>query len=110
MTNEIREKAIKAAIAAYDAAPGNQNHVWIRAAIDAYEKALWRPIVEAPKDGTAVLLTIAGRNLEPDEDTHCGIGRWMEDPWMEKTWCMDAGDYWHGATHFMPLPAPPEVT
>lgn len=67
----------------------------------------WQPIETAPKDGTPVLLTIAGRPLEPDEDAHCAVGRWSDDAWGEEDWCMDAGDFWSGATHWMPLPEPP---
>ncbi len=68
----------------------------------------WQPIETAPKDGTPILLIISGRELHVDEDTPCGIGRWKPDFWGENNWCMDSGDFWPGATHWMPLPTPPK--
>jgi hypothetical protein len=60
----------------------------------------WQPIETAPKDGTRVLLYI-------DEDEGPCIGKWDIDFWQKPNWCMEAGDYWSGATHWQPLPAPP---
>ena len=66
----------------------------------------WRPIESAPKDGTRVLLYTAGGDGE-DEDRTIAEGSWGKDPWMVNTWCMEGGDFWPGATHWRPLPAPP---
>lgn len=65
----------------------------------------WRPISEAPRDGTAVWLFC------PDDYPQQAVGYWADDP---------RGSYWAFAeqlvmdvagmaypTHFMPLPPPP---
>lgn len=62
----------------------------------------WQPIESAPKDGTRILLHMDGTD-EPSP----AVGEWGMDFWMKKNWCMEAGDYWPGATHWAPLPAPP---
>lgn len=69
----------------------------------------WQPIDTAPKDGTPLLLTIVGAVLEPDEDTHCDIGRWDRDFTGKENWCMNRGDFWPGATHWLPIPAAPQL-
>lgn len=74
----------------------------------------WRPISEAPKDGTLVLMCVAG--FEP------ACGRWYEDRQAfdhlsaedfpsEESWneYIDLATKWP-VTHFMPLPAPPSST
>jgi hypothetical protein len=109
MTNEIREKAIEAALSVWTETREADPRVWMRAAIDAYEKALWRPIAEAP-GGESVLITRLMRDhpcsaINTYVATKCEeTGEWIcymdqiEDPEAPIT-----------PTHFMPLPAPPEV-
>lgn len=77
----------------------------------------WQPIETAPKGNESVLLygvvagEISGMSTRPS-GPH--IGFWMGggsdfdgDDW----WALDGGDYyetWCRATHWMPLPEPPE--
>jgi hypothetical protein len=69
--------------------------------------ARWRPIAEAPKDGTPVLL------FWPD--ALISIGRWKENPRIGKGYFSDTAemdDYElaepeNKPTHFMLLPDPP---
>ena len=56
----------------------------------------WQPIETAPKDGTLVLLCKAN---DPGWPMRCR--RWQEDHWRGQ----DADE----ATHWMPLPDPPEA-
>ncbi len=94
----------------------------MRATIDAIKAALapqWQPIERAPKDGTAILLT-NGKDVaeghwyfeEGGTTEHRDLdGRYIDqtesdgyDGWLD----------WEGGmqpdpTHWMPLPAPPEV-
>lgn len=70
-------------------------------AIDLIEQLLgeWRPIEEAPKDGTHLLLS-DGENVT--------TGRFVESGWYETN--SDPADYWDGSlqpTHYRPLPLPP---
>lgn len=113
MTYDIREKAIGAALSCYmdtiQTYEDGPNETAFRAAISAYEKALWRPIEEAPAE-ESVLITW----LIPDQpcssiNTYVAkkskeSGRWIcymdqiEDPYAPIT-----------PNYFMPLPASPEV-
>jgi hypothetical protein len=71
----------------------------------------WRPIAEAPRDGTPVDLWVV---------FPIGARRWADAQWLEKhncsgpaNWCTRDKMPLHAfidkpvATHFMPLPAPP---
>ena len=85
----------------------------IRAALEAAEKAAWRPISEAPKDATilvsveatALNKTFYGRPRETHPayvDEHgrmCNTGTWLPDSGI-------SGEFWN-ATHFRPLPKGP---
>ncbi len=74
-------------------------------------KTGWRPIEEAPRDGTAILLYCPD---EYEDCDHCKTAFWGDvEPWeapKKHSW-FD----WEGAgneipgnpTHFMPLPSPP---
>lgn len=82
-------------------------------AIAAYERALWRPIEEAPRDGTRVLVK-SGKWI--------GIAYWQKDPsmWEEEDvpcWAVfECDDCYYSLylteqnapTHFRHLPAGPE--
>lgn len=71
------------------------------AAIAAYEAAQWRPIEEAPKDGTFVLLWANGL---------VELGIWNSEDLMWP-WSIDGGADALDSdtpTHFRPLPPAPE--
>lgn len=101
---------------------GSEIAVIIRAAIAAYEKAMWRPIEEAPKDGTLYLLeveigeavenpldeedrfvTIGGNNFDNDliDEWKCAGWNWTHDCFSE---CRDIRP-----VRFRPLPKPEEM-
>lgn len=82
----------------------------MRAAIAAYEQAMWRPIKEAPKDGTRVLLR--------DNRGVIFIGEWSEEAQFGECnskpgWrIFECEDSWYSfalndATHYRQLPPPP---
>ena len=63
----------------------------------------WRPIDEAPKDGTLIDLWEADAE-ERLPDRMWGRGAWRQFQSQEEEWV----DVMYGTiTHFMPLPAPP---
>jgi hypothetical protein len=67
---------------------------------DILDVFTWRPILTAPRDGTAILLWEPGI-----EEPH--IGRWSTPPyaqWWSDSWAPPTCD----PTHWMPLPAPPQ--
>lgn len=64
----------------------------------------WRPISEAPKDGTKVRAAAANQN---------GDIWWpIAAQFVDGAWRADFGDEWRvfepQPTHFMPLPPPPD--
>lgn len=73
-----------------------------RAAIAAYERAMWRPIDEAPRNKMVLLAWRNWRTTEwENEVNHASTGKRHESGYSSISW--------HGeATHFRPLPAPPE--
>jgi hypothetical protein len=81
-------------------------HESIRAALIAAEKAAWRPIGEAPQDGTNTIL--ANRMT-------VAVGKWARNDWRAMYFAWEGtNDFSAGAgliykpTHFRPLPPPPE--
>ena len=75
----------------------------------------WQPIETAPKDGTAVLLyglwqgEINGIADEPTTDIGYWAGGSSDEPGND-WWRISTGDAyacWMRATHWMPLPEPP---
>ena len=82
----------------------------MRAALIAALAEMWRPISEAPKDGTWIMV------FEPsDAAPNVHVVRWGVPEWVggDNTWVTmalgpnpDTYDA-NNATHFMPLPAPP---
>ena len=71
---------------------------------------MWRQIDTAPKDGTPILVFggSQGRDDDKAEAEYMGVVRWYFDSWYVANY--DSGYYgqWHGATHWMPLPSPPQ--
>lgn len=103
LNHDALEKAVRAASDAWLSSLEGFPQAWepiVRAAILAYHKTAWRPIEEAPKDGTPILAWRYGWR-------HPKLIVWYGD-WH--TWM------WHGVgarlneqpTHFQPLPPPPE--
>lgn len=60
----------------------------------------WQPIETAPKDGTRILgyQPAAPASVEDINIVAWDSGRWHDDEW-----------YCYTITHWMPLPAPPEI-
>ena len=67
----------------------------------------WQPIETAPKDGEAVLLWCPA-----DEDWQSFVtSGWYESGIFDRRWyaCTDEQPMEPQPTHWMPLPAPPEI-
>ena len=62
----------------------------------------WQPIETAPKDGTAILLSIPG-NKNPC--AHVGFFHHDTDQWRERILGANFVNY---PSHWMPLPKPPK--
>jgi hypothetical protein len=62
----------------------------------------WQPIVSAPKDGTFVLLTDARYPA-----CHL-IAQWSRGSWWGQRTSTGRCIVWEKATHWVPLPAPPQ--
>jgi hypothetical protein len=62
----------------------------------------WKPIPEAPKDGTQIVLLVNGKAT---------AGWWRYDGWNDG-WCLLGSSFVtsHRASHWKPLPAPPVGT
>ena len=79
----------------------------IDTALAACDESQWRGMDSAPKDGT--LLWLAWK----DEDGWCrGTGLWESGAWRDLSSCEDCDRYLGSEippTHWMPLPAAPEV-
>jgi hypothetical protein len=106
---QTREQAIEAALNKFKAVVNGLGEFYsMRAAIDAYEKAMWRPISDYAMDGSMVLLT-DGKLV------------WYGSGAEGSLNCSDEGEYGMGfggrslthgpngwgqtATHFRPLPS-----
>lgn len=105
----MTDKAIEAAWKAFSTSIHSGPKECLIDAIAAYEQALWRPIEEAPKDGTAILI------LCPDSEFGAVIAFWS-DPIVGDTIAEESGWYASEAssnrifeipTHYRPLPPPP---
>jgi hypothetical protein len=71
----------------------------------ALRSTAWRPMSEAPRDGTRILalwgsIVVDGREYKPDiTTTKCHDGEWVS---------LDSNDYMYGEPDaWMPLPPPP---
>jgi hypothetical protein len=74
-----------------------------RAALEAAEAEAWRPISDAPRDGTRVLLW---------EPTYAEVGWFDTEPQFDlpPEGCWFTGLHMTHPTHFRPLPASPKET
>ncbi len=116
----ITDEMIQAAHEAYASAPiGLSWAEAMRAALEAAEKAAWRPIEEAPKDGTTILAVRLG--FEPSTCEWVNADRFGSDFYVAGKWFVDPelfdsdddleayfkmSDY--EPTHYRPLPKGPE--
>ena len=85
--------------------PEEEREYWMdqaKIALDAADPAAWRPIEEAPKDGTHLWGFVPGRGMMVicwrEGDEFWSWGRWVTDK--------DLRDKCE-PTHFQPIPAPP---
>ena len=83
----------------------------LRAAAEIVERAEWKPIAGAPKDGTSIL---AWRDpwQEPIKVWWCDDGLETDDDepgWIDGERNKYEQYYTNNPTHYCPLPAPPEV-
>lgn len=62
----------------------------------------WQPIDTAPKDGTLILMADGGSVL-------CGLWSKDESGWVDGSRDRNGELVTWDATHWMPLPAPPEA-
>lgn len=107
----MSEEAVKKAMAAAEDAFDETISEWgddageraIAAAIAAYEAALWQPIETAPRDGTPILLVCK-------EDGDVIEAHYTPDEGGDPCWYLDGMAYpTRLFTHWRPLPKPPEV-
>lgn len=79
----------------------------IEALIWQNEQYQWQPIESAPKDGTFIMLIMAGNNPHSNEPYIPAILRWLSDRWGDD----DTDEDWSNwkPTHWMPLPQPPQT-
>lgn len=92
MTDIVTDEMERAACAAFDSDGGN-----MRAAITAALGAMWRPISEAPTDGSEVLAGFRGQK-----------GEWFQFVGTAYTQGVKARYFEHAPpTHFAPLICPP---
>lgn len=67
---------------------------------EANPSSNWRPISEAPRDGTRILV------IDPEDGT-IEIAYWGEHAWREPAWLHSSGEWPIAAKLFQPLPSPP---
>ena len=77
----------------------------MRRALEAAERAAWRPIRDAPKDGTQI---IVGNKHGVWEDSQVIPGTKSKDGQPLDGHCFQALEHHGGPTHFRPLPEPPK--
>ena len=119
-------ETLRAAIRAFkEKAGGNEFPgftVAIKAALEAAERGAWRPIEEAPRDGTEIILRKGQRvgaamwvKWEKSASEYHSNGTYLReyvhDAGEGWTYSLD-GDSWDGEkspTHWQPRPSPPEA-
>lgn len=95
-----------------------ENAALTAALIAALDATMWKPILSAPKDGTAVLLCWAvdadGKTIDWTMDTttagvYVQVASWSETDLSWWVYCDMVSDppLFFDPTHWMPLPAPP---
>ena len=87
----------------------------IRRALEAAEKAAWRPISEAPKDGNVRELLGFSARLATPCMSGVGLLTWVPEscrvPGADEAWHLAAHSMSGPiATHFRHLPTPPEAS
>lgn len=110
MTDKAIEAAVDEAIEQGLAVSRLRLHAIMRAAIAAYERAMWQPIESAKKDGTRFIV------YTPERCEWCKNGPGI---YVVK-WNTRDGGFWnmgrtaetiikmkHNPTHYRPLPPPP---
>lgn len=119
---QINDKALEAALEAFmEANAGKDGYVPIqdmREAIEAYKRAEWRPISEAPKDGTSILVINDAQGAPETGGTYpfeIGVAQWNSGPYYNQEECKWRSSYcadlkmYFTPTHWQPLPQPPEL-
>jgi hypothetical protein len=94
----ITDEQVEAALSATDFCINAATMKWMRAALEASERAAWRPVSEMKEQtisDDAVLSFRQGGNQQ------C-VSQLLDDGW----WCVDGGKLLN-VTHFRPLPTPP---
>lgn len=104
----VTPEQLEAALQAWRDAVGTGTVARMLAALEAAEKAAWRPISEAPKDGTEILAFAQSSELLGRK--FIGVAQWAEaSDWLPGS---VAGWFWPYAirpTRFRTLSAPPEA-
>ncbi len=101
----MTDKAIEAACFAYRNANTCHQAEAMRAAILAYEQAMWRPIEEAPKDGGRFLVATTQQLVHEAYYLDNSLTPW---PWkgIKPASCKILMNLFK-PTHYRPLPPPP---
>jgi hypothetical protein len=107
--SDITDAVVQAALTAWHGSPplSNWEDKRMRAALEAADKAAWRPIEEARKDGEWLLLFDKRRQLSEASyliaQWHPALNSWVGRPNSKGRFAI-----WQDATHFRPLPEGPE--
>lgn len=71
-------------------------------------ECVWRDIKTAPKDGAFYIAYGSGLMWVQNQPNGCSPGEWHFDDQQRYQWLGHAHSDDREATHWMPLPAPPE--
>lgn len=91
---QVNDEMVRVAMAALGHQPTEYNAIWMRFALSAELGAMWRPISEAPKDGTRVNLCWAAFGGISE---HVELGKWKASA---GGWCNTYGKPFHGDPDF----------